>query len=288
MRSRARSHLLLLLWASALVTSTPPPEPLEVSLWKSVVLPCFAPPGTNLQDVVLEWTREDLENNNVFLFRDGRPYLVYQHGQFKDRVELKDPSFKNGNLSMTLKDASHEDSGRYRCTVFSSSHVKKRSVYNTPPVKVIDLKVVDPEPERIRALPGQDVVLKMEPVDYPVTSIMWKRPEDEEHFVFLHGMGHPHHQHPQYDGRVQLKNQDQNQDQIQDLSVVLHRAQPGDSGEYHGYIVQSQHRMKRDTHQSKPAKVIILDVLASGACRFEAGVGFVAAVFISLILHFFK
>ncbi|KAJ0022512.1 hypothetical protein NQD34_010002 [Periophthalmus magnuspinnatus] len=276
--------LMLLQWTTGL---TPIPESLEVYSGANVLLSCSAPPDTDLDDVILEWTRSDLEDTNVFLFRDGRPYLSYQHEQFRGHVELQDPSLQSGDLSIILKDVALQDSGKYRCHVKSLLHVRKRSVFNTPPIKVIDLKVLGPEPERIQAHPGQDVVLKMAPVDFPVSSFMWKRPEDQEHFVFLHGMGHPHHQHPQYQDRVQFKNQDQTPDQVKDLSVILRRVQPSDSGTYQGYIVQSQQRRKRDVHQSEPVKVIVLEV-ASGGCRFEAGVGVVASVFISLILQFFR
>uniref|UniRef100_A0A3B4BFN6 Ig-like domain-containing protein n=1 Tax=Periophthalmus magnuspinnatus TaxID=409849 RepID=A0A3B4BFN6_9GOBI len=99
---------------------------------------------TDLDDVILEWTRSDLEDTNVFLFRDGRPYLSYQHEQFRGHVELPDPSLQSGDLSIILKDVALQDSGKYRCHVKSLLHVRKRSVFNTPPIKVIDLKVLGP------------------------------------------------------------------------------------------------------------------------------------------------
>ncbi|XP_055088550.1 uncharacterized protein LOC117390061 isoform X2 [Periophthalmus magnuspinnatus] len=262
------------------------PETLEVYSRTDVVLSCSAPPDTDLEEVILEWTRSDLKKKDVFMFRDRKPYLYYQHHQFKGRTELKDPSLQSGDLSIILRNTTLQDSGEYGCHFKSLSHVKKRSVYNIPPIKVINLKVLGPEPERIQARPGQDVVLKMAPVDFNVTSFMWKRPEDQEHFVFLHGMGHPDHQHPQYKDRVELENQNQTPDQITDLSVILRRVQPTDSGTYNGYIVQSQQLRKRNVHQSEPDKVIILEV-TGGGCRFEAGFGFVASVFISLIFRFF-
>ncbi|XP_055088551.1 uncharacterized protein LOC117390061 isoform X3 [Periophthalmus magnuspinnatus] len=260
------------------------PETLEVYSGRDVVLSSSAPPDTDLRNVILEWTRSDLENSYVFMFRNRRPLLSYQDPQFTDRIELTDPSLQSGDLSIILKNTTLQDSGEYGCLFKSLSRVKKRSVLKTPPIKVVNLKVL--EPERIQARPGQDVVLKMAPVDFNVTSFMWKRPEDQEHFVFLHGMGHPDHQHPQYKDRVELENQNQTPDQITDLSVILRRVQPTDSGTYNGYIVQSQQLRKRNVHQSEPDKVIILEV-TGGGCRFEAGFGFVASVFISLIFRFF-
>ncbi|KAI9999478.1 hypothetical protein NQD34_018502 [Periophthalmus magnuspinnatus] len=276
-------HLMLLKWTRG-QTPTPTTETLEVYSGTDVVLSCSAPPDTDLNDVILEWIRPDLKKKDVFMFRDRKPYLYYQHHQFKGRIELKDPSLQSGDLSIILKNTTQQDSGEYRCLFIRRSHIRKRSLYNIPPIKVVNLKVL--EPERIQARPGQDVVLKMVPVDFHVTSFMWKRPEDQEHYVFLHGMGHPHRQHPQYKDRVELKTQNQTPDQITDLSVILRRVQPRDSGTYNGHIVQSQQLRKRNVHQSEPDKVIILEV-TGGGCRFEAGFGFVASVFISLIFMFF-
>ncbi|XP_072312042.1 uncharacterized protein [Eucyclogobius newberryi] len=261
---------------------------LEAHSGSEVVLTCSAPPGTDLEDVVLEWTRSDLERDYMFLYRDGRPYLVYQHPRFRSRVELKDPTLQSGDLSITLRGLTKQDSGRYECHVVGHSHVRKRSLYNTKPIRTIDLTVRDPEPpkapepETIQAFPGKDVVLPIPPVNFAVTSVMLKRADDPEQFVFLHGMGHPHHQNPQYDGRVHFKSQDQTE--VQDLSLILRDVQPSDNGTYHFHIMQSAHRMKRDVSSAEPDRVIILEV-ASGGVTFKAGVGFVAAAFLSVMLQ---
>lgn len=247
-----------------------------------VLLPCAAPHDLDLENLALEWTRPDLGQQYVFLFRDGRPFLVYQHSQFKGRVELADPTLTSGDLSIRLSDVSQLDEGQYECHIFSQSHVRKRSAYDTEPIRTIELKVT--EPQTIRASPGEDVELRLEKPDYPVTSFMWKREDDPEHFVFLFGMGHPHHQSPQYSGRTKLKDQDQ----LRDLSVILHRVQPSDSGTYHGHIVQSQRRTKRDLDQSELYSVIILKVETSGALRLETAVGLMAAVLVSLLLQIWE
>uniref|UniRef100_A0A8C6SKI6 Ig-like domain-containing protein n=1 Tax=Neogobius melanostomus TaxID=47308 RepID=A0A8C6SKI6_9GOBI len=207
---------------------------------KDKLLPCKAPNDSDLENLVLEWTRPDLEKQYIFLFRDGRPFLVSQHEKFKGRVELSDPTLLSGDLSIKLHNVTQQDKGRYECHIFSKSHVRKRSI------------------KTIEVSPGQDVSLPLKTTDFNVTSVMWKREDDPERFVFLSGMDHPHHQHPQYSGRTELT-----RDQTGDLTVRLRNVQPGDSGTYHGRIVQLQQRVKRELRPSEPDNIVILKVLSS-------------------------
>lgn len=255
-------------------------QKIEVHSRRSAMLPCFAPEGTDTEDIALEWTRPGLEPLYMFLFRDGRPYLAYQDSHFKDRVLLANPGLQNGDLSVVLNDVGVEDEGRYECHIFSQSQRRKRSVFDTEPITVVHLKVLEPEPQTIQAFAGQDVVLPFKPLDISVTGLMWKRPDlCQEQFVYVYGMGHPHHQLPQYEGRVQLLSQ--SPAQTRDLSVVLKNVQPSDSGLYQCHIIQSQRR-KRDTHQSEPYRVINILVSSAGV-RSEPVFG---AALLALLLMF--
>uniref|UniRef100_A0AAV2J1L7 Uncharacterized protein n=1 Tax=Knipowitschia caucasica TaxID=637954 RepID=A0AAV2J1L7_KNICA len=94
--------LFFLLHASAL-------EPMEVRVGVAVVLPCSAPLQMDLENLVLEWTREDLRDTYMFFFRDGRPYLQYQDPLFKDRVELQDPDMKVSLCSTFERERKREE-----------------------------------------------------------------------------------------------------------------------------------------------------------------------------------
>ncbi|XP_055088555.1 zwei Ig domain protein zig-8-like isoform X3 [Periophthalmus magnuspinnatus] len=276
-------HLMLLMWTRG---QTPTTETLEVYSGTNVVLSCSAPPDTDLEEVILEWTRSDLEKKDVFMFRDGRPYLSYQDHQFRGRIELKDPSFKSGDLSIILRNTTQQDSGEYGCHVNNPSPIKKRSLYNTPPIKVINLKVLGPE--TLEVYSGTDVVLSCSaPPDTDLEEVIleWTRSDLKDSNVFMFRDRKPYlsYQDPQFTGRIELKDPSFKSG---DLSIILKNTTLQDSGEYGCLFKSLSHNKKRSVYNIPPIKVVNLKVLGGG-CRFEAGFGFVASVFISLIFMFF-
>ncbi|XP_078020446.1 butyrophilin subfamily 2 member A1-like [Epinephelus lanceolatus] len=96
----------------------------------------------------VEWTRPDLEPQYVLLYRDGRSDPTLQHPSFTGRVELVDRELKDGDVSLTLKNVTSRDSGRYECRVKSGgSRRTKRANIKTDPIRVIYLEVTDSEKE---------------------------------------------------------------------------------------------------------------------------------------------
>ncbi|KAM9424206.1 uncharacterized protein KZ484_014561 isoform 2-T2 [Pholidichthys leucotaenia] len=88
---------------------------------------------------VVEWTRVDL-HSPVLLFRD-------ESFHSDDRVKLKDPQMKGGDISLVVRDVKVEDSGSYMCYVFTegSSHRKKRaSGAAEDPISIFNLMVYPP------------------------------------------------------------------------------------------------------------------------------------------------
>uniref|UniRef100_A0A3B5Q662 Ig-like domain-containing protein n=1 Tax=Xiphophorus maculatus TaxID=8083 RepID=A0A3B5Q662_XIPMA len=83
---------------------------------QSVSLPCRLP---NIKPaVVVQWTRPDLEPEDVLLFRDEQPDPENQHPSFRKRVELQDRRMKDGDVSLLLSNVRTSDSGKYECRVF--------------------------------------------------------------------------------------------------------------------------------------------------------------------------
>uniref|UniRef100_A0A3P8QLX2 Ig-like domain-containing protein n=1 Tax=Astatotilapia calliptera TaxID=8154 RepID=A0A3P8QLX2_ASTCA len=104
---------------------------------QNVTLPCRAP--NNIQTV--EWSRADLGDDYVFLYRDERKTLVHQHPSFKDRVDLQEKQMKDGDVSLILNNVTINDTGTYECRVKANKKKRrKRANLNTPPICIISLR----------------------------------------------------------------------------------------------------------------------------------------------------
>ncbi|XP_056225012.1 uncharacterized protein LOC130164354 [Seriola aureovittata] len=105
---------------------------------QNVSLPCRAPEDTNI--IVVEWSRPELEPEYVFLYRDGRCVTSYQLPSLQNRVELQDRQMKDGDVSLTLKDVTEKDAGRYECYVVQGGrNRRKRGI--SEPISIINLDV---------------------------------------------------------------------------------------------------------------------------------------------------
>ncbi|CAI5660071.1 unnamed protein product [Oreochromis niloticus] len=110
---------------------------------QDVTLPCRA--ENNNIIIVVEWSRADLREKYVLLFRDERFYPDEQHPSFRNRVDLQDRQMKDGDVSLILKKVTINDNGTYECRVFMRErHHRKRGHLKTDPISIINLSVVDP------------------------------------------------------------------------------------------------------------------------------------------------
>ncbi|CAI5659985.1 unnamed protein product [Oreochromis niloticus] len=104
---------------------------------KKVTLPCRAP-NNNIRSV--EWSRADLGDKYVLLYKDKRFEPDNQHPSFKNRVDLQDRQMKDGDVSLILKNVTINDSGTYKCQVFMSG----KNLQNNNPISIIHLHVDPP------------------------------------------------------------------------------------------------------------------------------------------------
>ncbi|KAL4008316.1 hypothetical protein ACER0C_002168 [Sarotherodon galilaeus] len=111
---------------------------------KNVTLPCRAPNNNNI--VVLEWSRADLGEKYVLLFRDELFDPENQHPSFRNRVELLDREMKGGDVSLILKNVMINDTAAYECRVVQGgTKRRKRAVLkNVDPISIVTLKVDPP------------------------------------------------------------------------------------------------------------------------------------------------
>ncbi|XP_030580188.1 programmed cell death 1 ligand 1-like [Archocentrus centrarchus] len=113
---------------------------------QNVTLTCRAP-NSNITVIAVEWSRADLESEYVLLYRDEQFDPEHQHPSFKNRVDLQDRQMKDGDVSLILKDVTINDTGTYECHIIQRrTNRRKRAVYDTEPIKIISLRVVDPPP----------------------------------------------------------------------------------------------------------------------------------------------
>ncbi|XP_019210310.1 uncharacterized protein LOC100689895 isoform X3 [Oreochromis niloticus] len=110
---------------------------------KNITLPCQAP--NNNVIIIVEWSRADLGEEYVLLFRDKRLNPDEQHPSFKNRVDLQDRQMKDGDVSLILKDVTVNDTGTYECRVVQrEAKRRKRGVLDHEPISIITLSVDPP------------------------------------------------------------------------------------------------------------------------------------------------
>ncbi|XP_067380871.1 coxsackievirus and adenovirus receptor homolog isoform X2 [Channa argus] len=110
-------------------------QQITVKTGDDVTLQCLDHRGGVIK--LLEWMRQDLEED-VFVFRHGNMSKDLQHPSFINRVELKDPEMKDGDVSLILKNVTVNDAGTYECYVRKSNTQPPPQLISTITMTVID------------------------------------------------------------------------------------------------------------------------------------------------------
>uniref|UniRef100_A0A3B5QAX2 Ig-like domain-containing protein n=1 Tax=Xiphophorus maculatus TaxID=8083 RepID=A0A3B5QAX2_XIPMA len=88
----------------------------------SVVLPCTT--SSHLpEDTSVEWTRSEPEFMMVHSSNQRN-----QDGFYRDRTEMNKDFLRTGDVSLTLRNPTHRDDGRYVCTVYRDQDVLRHTV----------------------------------------------------------------------------------------------------------------------------------------------------------------
>ncbi|KAL4008389.1 hypothetical protein ACER0C_002241 [Sarotherodon galilaeus] len=118
-------------------------ETIKAESGQDVTLPCRAPNNSSSITGV-EWSRADLGDEYVLLYRDELFDPDDQHPSFKNRVDLQDRQMKDGDVSLILKNVTINDDGAYECRVKTGTNIKKRANLDGDPISIITLSVDPP------------------------------------------------------------------------------------------------------------------------------------------------
>uniref|UniRef100_A0A3Q2CXG1 Ig-like domain-containing protein n=1 Tax=Cyprinodon variegatus TaxID=28743 RepID=A0A3Q2CXG1_CYPVA len=88
---------------------------INATVGTTVSLPCKADEEKPVS--ILEWSRTDLRDKYVLVYKDEQFNPSSQHLSYKNRVDLQDRQMKDGNVSLVLKNVTTNDNGTYKCGV---------------------------------------------------------------------------------------------------------------------------------------------------------------------------
>ncbi|KAM9424547.1 butyrophilin-like protein 2 isoform 1-T3 [Pholidichthys leucotaenia] len=172
--------LLLLLRVS--FTSAVYRETITAAPGETAILSCRVPSSDPI--IVVKWTREDLDRQNVLLFHDGHYVADYQHPLFLDCVELLDEKTEDRNVSLVLKNVKKEDNGTYECrAVLRGGNRRKRFIVDGDPISVVNLTVdssVSQQPSVVVEEEGVESVLlpcQVPTLKHKNRHVEWSRPD---------------------------------------------------------------------------------------------------------------
>ncbi|XP_039464095.1 CD226 antigen-like [Oreochromis aureus] len=107
---------MTLISSTNLVVDPPDQKNITAESGQDVILTCRAP-NNNISITAVKWSRTDLGDKNVLLYKDNNFTSDNQHPSFKNRVDLQDRQMKDGDVSLILNNVTINDTGTYECRV---------------------------------------------------------------------------------------------------------------------------------------------------------------------------
>lgn len=92
-----------------------PSESVTVLAGGVAVLPCSFNISASDEIPTVEWSKQHLVPNVIFLYRDGCEDHEMKHPDFRYRTGFITPELKNGIISLRISSVKRSDSGMYQC-----------------------------------------------------------------------------------------------------------------------------------------------------------------------------
>uniref|UniRef100_A0A3Q1IM78 Ig-like domain-containing protein n=1 Tax=Anabas testudineus TaxID=64144 RepID=A0A3Q1IM78_ANATE len=92
-------------------------QPIVARVGDDVTLPCHFEPVMDAVMMTLEWSRSDLNNVIVYVWRSGQEYVKENHPSYTGRTSLFTDELKHGNISLKLSEVKLSDKGTYKCFI---------------------------------------------------------------------------------------------------------------------------------------------------------------------------
>ncbi|XP_024859125.1 uncharacterized protein LOC108228901 [Kryptolebias marmoratus] len=189
---------------------------------ESVLLPCRTTVHLP-EDAIVEW--EDSRDRTVHVFENGSDGPEDQDQVYRNRTKMNEDLLRTGDLSLTLRRPTDEDSGTFTCSVSSREG-------NILMEKQVHLEVKVPQVEVVEVESGAESVLLpcRTTVHLPgEAKVKWRDRGDRMLHVFENGSDRPEEQDQIYRNRTEM-----NEDLLRtgDLSLTLRHPTGGDRGQF--------------------------------------------------------
>ncbi|XP_054912269.1 uncharacterized protein LOC129376703 [Poeciliopsis prolifica] len=162
----------------------PDPVNIKAEPGENVNLPCEADRNSKVSAVIL--TRNDLEPEYVFLYRDEEIDVDLQNPQYSGRTELHSLYITDGKVNVTIKNVTEKDSGDYECSVRAGigSNTRRKRAASEKTTTIIKLSVAAAPPPGGGHIGPVLKVVAVVAVLAPLVGFVWKKrnvspPQDE-------------------------------------------------------------------------------------------------------------
>ncbi|XP_030608913.1 selection and upkeep of intraepithelial T-cells protein 1-like [Archocentrus centrarchus] len=112
-----------------------------------VILPCSFSISDDSEFPTVEWSKEGLKPDVVFLYRDGCETYEMKNPAFEYRTSLIMKELKDGNISLRISNVQVSDAGKYQCLTFLKKAGRK--------VTRVELVVVAVSEPKILLIPAE-------------------------------------------------------------------------------------------------------------------------------------